>query len=96
LIEAKDMALDNTFGGEPWWLPLYPSFNPFSFRFQMTGVGKFLTRNLVWVMEGLRLAPSGTSKVQEMLQQGGWGCAMGGFTGTFTPMWLMVARKPLK
>jgi len=41
------------------------------------------------------LAPSGTYKVQEMLQQGGWGCAQGGFTGTFTPMWLMVARKPL-
>jgi sterol 24-C-methyltransferase len=31
-----------------------------------------------------------------MLQQGGWGCAQGGYTGTFTPMWLMVARKPLK
>jgi hypothetical protein len=30
-----------------------------------------------------------------MLQQGAWGCDMGGFTGTFTPMWLMVARKPL-
>ena len=43
-----------------------------------------------------RLAPSGTYKVQEMLQQGGWGCVQGGFTGTFTPMWLMVARKPLK
>jgi len=31
-----------------------------------------------------------------MLQQGGWGCARGGYTGIFTPMWLMVARKPLK
>jgi sterol 24-C-methyltransferase len=31
-----------------------------------------------------------------MLQQGGWGCAMGGYTGTFTPMYLMVARKPAK
>lgn len=42
----------------------------------------------------VRLVPSGTYKVQEMLQQGGWGCAQGGYTGTFTPMWLMVARKP--
>ena len=43
-----------------------------------------------------RAVPQGTYKVQVMLQQGGWGCAQGGFTGTFTPMWLMVARKPLK
>jgi sterol 24-C-methyltransferase len=43
----------------------------------------------------IRLVPQGTYKVQEMLQQGGWGCAKGGETGCFTPMWLMVARKPL-
>lgn len=43
-----------------------------------------------------RLVPQGTYKVQAMLQQGGWGCAQGGYTGTFTPMWLMVARKPLR
>jgi len=42
-----------------------------------------------------RAVPAGTYKVQVMLQQGGWGCAQGGYTGTFTPMWLMVARKPL-
>jgi len=42
-----------------------------------------------------RLIPAGTYKVQGMLQQGGWGCAQGGYTGVFTPMWLMVARKPL-
>mmetsp|Transcript_29016 Transcript_29016/g.39865 ORF Transcript_29016/g.39865 Transcript_29016/m.39865 type:complete len:400 (+) Transcript_29016:11-1210(+) len=95
LLETRDMALDNRFGGDEWWLPLYPSNNPFTFRFQLSGVGKFITRNLLWLMEGVRLAPSGTYKVQEMLQQGGWGCAQGGFTGTFTPMWLMVARKPL-
>jgi sterol 24-C-methyltransferase len=93
--EARDMALDDRLGGDPWYLPLYPSWNPFTFRFQMSEVGKFLTRNALWVCEGLRIVPSGTYKVQEMLQQGGWGCAYGGYTGTFTPMWLMVARKPL-
>ena len=30
---------------------------------------------------------------QVMLQQGGMGCAQGGETGTFTPMYLVVARK---
>ena len=93
--EARDMALDDRLGGDPWYLPLYPSWNPFTFRFQMSEFGKLITRNILWVCEGLWLVPSGTYKVQEMLQQGGWGCAYGGHTGTFTPMWLMVARKPL-
>jgi len=96
MIEARDMALDERFGGDPWWLPLHPSWNPFTFRFQLTSLGKFITRNALWILEGIFLVPSGTYKVQEMLQQGGWGCERGGFTGTFTPMWLMVARKPSK
>ncbi len=94
--EARDMALDQRFGGDEWYLPLWPSWNPLSFRFQMNPIGKFITRNLLWIFEGLWLVPAGTYKVQEMLQQGGWGCAHGGNTGTFTPMWLMVARKPLR
>jgi sterol 24-C-methyltransferase len=96
VMEARDMALDERYGGDEWYLPLHPSWNPFTFRFQMTSLGKFITKNMVWVMELLWLAPTGTYKVQEMLQQGGWGCDRGGVTGTFTPMWLMVARKPLK
>lgn len=52
VVEACDKALDTLFGGgEPWWLPLYPSYNPFTFRFQMTEVGKFFTRNLLWILE---------------------------------------------
>lgn len=94
VIEYRDMSLDQQYGGDPWWLPLWPSWNPFTFRFQMTEFGKFLTRNLLWIIEFLWLAPAGSYKVQEMLQQGGWGCAQGGYTGTFTPMFLMVARKP--
>ena len=95
VLEARDMALDERFGGDPWWLPLHPSWNPFSFRFQMNPLGKFIIKNTLWIMEALWLAPSGTYKVQEMLVQGGWGCSQGGVTGVFTPMYLMVARKPL-
>ncbi len=43
--------MDNTYGGEPWWLPLYPSNNPLTFRFQMSTVGMFLTKNMVWLLE---------------------------------------------
>jgi hypothetical protein len=48
------MALDERYGGDPWWLPLHPSWNPLSFRFQMTDFGKFITRNILWAMEGVR------------------------------------------
>jgi sterol 24-C-methyltransferase len=89
------MALDNTFGGQPWWVALYPSWNPLKFQFQMNPVGMGLTRAALWVLELIRLVPAGTYKVQVMLQQGGWGCAHGGHCGAFTPMWLMVGRKPL-
>jgi sterol 24-C-methyltransferase len=95
LVEARDLALDERYGGDPWYLPLYPSWNPFSFRFQMTSVGMAVTTNMLWLCEKIGLVPGGTHKVQTMLQQGGWGCAQGGHTGTFTPMYMMVARKPL-
>ncbi len=94
IVEARDMALDDRYGGDPWWLPLHPSWNPFTFRFQLSEVGKFLTRTILWCLELIWLVPSGTYEVQQMLQQGGWGCSNGGHSGTFTPMWLMVARKP--
>ena len=96
VTEYRDMALDERYGGDPWWLPLHPSYNPFNFRFQFNAFGKFVTKNLLWWCELIRLVPEGTYKIQQMLQQGGWGCDRGGDTGTFTPMWLMVARKPLK
>lgn len=96
IVEYRDCALDGHYGGEPWWMPLHPSNNPLNFRFQMSPLGKFITRNILWVCECFFLVPSGTYKVQEMLQQGGWGCERGGYHGIFTPMFLMVARKPLK
>lgn len=51
LVEARDMALDERFGGEPWYIHLYPSNNPFTFRFQMTPFGMAFTRTFVWLLE---------------------------------------------
>jgi len=96
VIEARDMALDERFGGDPWYLPLHPSLNPLSFRFQFNAFGVWFTKFALRISEFLHLVPQGTYKIQQMLQQGGWGCDKGGESGTFTPMWLMVARKPLK
>lgn len=54
LIEARDMALDNTYGADPWWLPLYPSNNPFTFRFQLSPIGMRCTCAILWFMELIR------------------------------------------
>jgi sterol 24-C-methyltransferase len=97
LLEARDCALDGHEGGEPWYRPLTPSWNPTKWpRFQFNPVMFALFPYLLKALEFIHLVPSGTSKTQVMLQQGGIGCERGGATGTFTPMWLMVGKKPLK
>merc|ERR1711966_221969 len=97
LEEARDAALDGHPGGDPWYLPLSPSWKPWQWpRFQFNPVMFALFPYLLTALEMLRIVPSGTSKTQVMLQQGGIGCEQGGVTGIFTPMWLMVGRKPDK
>merc|ERR1711998_247691 len=97
VLEARDCALDGHEGGDPWYRPLTPSWNPTQWpRFQFNPVMFAVFPYLLKALEAVRIVPSGTSKTQVMLQQGGIGCERGGATGTFTPMWLMVGRKPAK
>jgi sterol 24-C-methyltransferase len=56
----------------------------------------FLMPKILALFELIRLVPTGTKNTQVMLQAGGIGCAGGGATGCFTPMWLMVGKKPIK
>lgn len=53
----------------PRYHPLTPSYNLFSQRFQFTAIGMHLTTTMLKLLECVRLAPTGTSKVQTMLQQ---------------------------
>lgn len=95
--EARDAAQDGHSGGEPWFRPLTPSWNPLlQPRFQFNPIMFRLTPAILYMLECLYVVPRGTHKTQIMLQKGGLGCEQGGATGIFTPMWLMVARKPLK
>lgn len=97
VIEARDCALDGHLkGGEAWYVPLTPSWNPFSWpRFQFNPVMFRLMPLILQFFEAIRLVPAGTVKTQVMLQAGGVGCAQGGIEGAFTPAWLMVGCKPL-
>jgi len=96
VIEARDMAEGGAGeGGEPWYMPLMPSWNPTKWpRFQFNPPMVRLMPVLLRFFELVRLVPAGTASTQVMLQAGGIGCAQGGHTACFTPMWLMVGQKP--
>jgi len=97
VLEARDAALDGHEGGDPWYRPLTPSWAPWKWpRFQFNPVMFKLFPYLLEALEFVHIVPAGTAKTQCMLQYGGVGCERGGATGTFTPMWLMVAKKPTK
>lgn len=93
IVESRDCALDANPGGEPWYVILTPSYFSF-FRLQFTTIGYFLMNIVLTLMEWIRLAPKGSGKVREMLRRGQEGLTLGGEAGTFTPMYLVHARKP--
>lgn len=98
LVEARDCAQDGFLedGGEPWYLPLVASWHPLKWpRFQFNPVMTFIMPWIFRFFEGIRLIPAGTLKTQQMLRNGGIGCAAGGQTGIFTAMYLLVGKKPL-
>jgi len=95
VVHERDMAVDP---GQTtsWFLPMVPGWNPLSQRFQLTWLGKFIMNGLLEFFEGIWLVPKGTTDIHRMLQQAAMGLALGGRTGSFTPMYLLVCRKPLK
>jgi sterol 24-C-methyltransferase len=56
--------------------------------------GRWTVRLLVRTLEFVRFAPKGTAKITEELVIAGDGLVLGGRKGIFTPMYLMVGRKP--
>ena len=94
MIESRDCALDDNPGGEAWYKILTPSYWSL-FRLQFTPWGTFLMNIVLNLMEMVGIAPKGSQKVREMLRQGQLGLVAGGEMGTFTPMYLVFARKPL-
>ena len=72
---------------------LTPSYFSF-FRLQFTWIGTFVLNIVLTLMEWIWLAPKGSGKVREMLRQAQLGLVAGGQMGTFTPMYMVYARKP--
>ncbi|TQS31776.1 hypothetical protein Golomagni_07933, partial [Golovinomyces magnicellulatus] len=84
----------------PWYWPLsgelryIQSAGDIFTIVRMTKWGRFIAHNLAGALETLRLAPAGTKKTADSLALAADCLVAGGRDHLFTPMYLMVGRKP--
>jgi sterol 24-C-methyltransferase len=98
VFEARDLCEDSLGrrGGQPWYAPISPNWNPLTLGFQLTWFGRLLANNFLWFLDTVGLAPKGTYQTQLFLQQGALALAQAGKEGIFTTMYLLVGRVPEK
>ncbi|CAJ1012723.1 Mycolic acid cyclopropane synthetase/ubiE/COQ5 methyltransferase family [Leishmania naiffi] len=79
----------------PWYQPLTGNYSSLK-GVRSTPMGRVFTNIMCRVLEFLRLAPKGTHKATEILEEAAESLAIGGRLGIFTPSLYIRARKPLK
>ena len=92
VLEYADLAEPQPHYPVPWFEPLAGGFSLRNFR--TSAVGVFLTTVFCYVLETLFILPRGTYNTQQFLIKGARGLVAGGQSGTFTPMFFFLARKP--
>lgn len=92
LVETDDLA-PTADPATPWYAPLTGREKNLA-SLPRTPLGRRLTRTATGVLERLKLAPEGTSKVSDFLNAGADALVAGGELGLFTPMYFFAARKP--
>ncbi|KAI9046962.1 hypothetical protein LZ554_009037 [Drepanopeziza brunnea f. sp. 'monogermtubi'] len=86
----------------PWYYPIAGDFSMMGSIYdfltiaRMTKLGRGITHKFVGVLEMIGLAPGGTQKTADSLALAADCLVAGAKEDLFTPMYLMVARKPLK
>lgn len=85
----------------PWYFPLAGDFSMMASLWEvftigrMTKIGRGLVHKFVGALEMIRVAPRGTQKTADSLALAADCLVAGGKEKLFTPMYLMVARKPM-
>lgn len=85
----------------PWYYPLAGDYKhmgtiwDFFTIFRMTKLGRGITNQFVGLLETLRIAPGGSQKTATSLAVAADCLVAGAKEDLFTPMYLMIARKPL-
>jgi sterol 24-C-methyltransferase len=84
----------------PWYWPIagemryMQSYRDLFTCFRMTHVGRSVMHNFTGLLEFVGIAPKGTKKTADALAKGADGLVAGAKKKLFTPMYLMVGRKP--
>lgn len=82
-------------GDIPWYQPLNGGDSYFSLEgFRTTTIGRFLTRNTVWLLEKAGIAAQGSLATLNVLETARDGVVRGGESDIFTPYFFFLARKP--
>lgn len=85
----------------PWYWPLagdlkyLGSYSDLVTVARMTPAVRSVIHHALGALEGIRLLPNGTRKTADSLARAADALVAGAREGLFTPMYLMVARKPL-
>jgi len=100
LLRAEDLADRND--DFPWYWPLagemryLQSWGDLFSIVRMTHWGRFVLHGIAGALETLGVAPPGTKKTADALGKGADCLVAGAQAHLFTPMYLMVGRKPAK
>jgi sterol 24-C-methyltransferase len=90
VLESFDLAPRSDI---PWYSALSPNFTVTGFLH--TAVGRWVTGRMVRFLEYTKLAPTGTTAVHNMLEQAATDLVAAGRAGVFSPMYFVLARKPM-
>mmetsp|Transcript_31309 Transcript_31309/g.43406 ORF Transcript_31309/g.43406 Transcript_31309/m.43406 type:complete len:346 (+) Transcript_31309:33-1070(+) len=90
VLEEQDLILT---AEVPWYEALSPARLGLS-SFRTSFLGRFFTRNMVWFLELIGLAPKGSVRVSSFLERAADSLVIGGKMGIFTPMYFYKVRKP--
>lgn len=92
ILMEEDLAKNSQV---PWYQPL--DYNHYSLStLKLTPVGRFFTHTMVRLLEAIKIAPEGSSRVHSFLEQGLFGLVDGGRMEVFTPMYYFLVRKPME
>ena len=90
IVEACDLAPKCEI---PWWYSLSPSWSITDFK--ATPLGRWMTHMSLMTLEAIGIVPKGSTKVHKMLCLAADSLVKGGKEEIFTPMYFVLARKPL-
>ena len=92
VIASWDMGVEGIKRGHaPWWVPIAEGHATFT-KLRSSHFGRKLTMAIVYALEKIGIAETGTYRTALMMEHCGYSAATAGEMGIFTPMWVMIAK----